>query len=190
VLLFDAGGLAGFDLKTGKELWRHEWETIENMNIMQPIVLDDERVFISSETSNGCAMLKVTRMGTEFSVEQLWSNKNMAAKQANPVRVGRYIYGMHNGTLVCLDTDRKGMRMWRGKNFGQGQMLAIAQTLLILSEQGELVLVPADPEKYRELGQMKVFEAPRTWNTPALAGRYLYLRNDLEMVCLALPLRE
>jgi hypothetical protein len=35
-----------------------------------------------------------------------------------------------------------------------------------------------------------VFDAPRTWNTPALAGRQLFLRNDIEMVCYELPLRE
>src|SRR5207247_1843040 len=63
VLLFDEGGLAGFDLKDGKELWRHPWQTFQDMNIIQPLVLSDDRVFISSETSNGCALLRVTRAG-------------------------------------------------------------------------------------------------------------------------------
>src|SRR5262249_33729228 len=61
VLLFDAGGLAGFDLTTGRELWRREWATFSDMNIIQPLVLDGDRVFISSETDNGCAMLRVRR---------------------------------------------------------------------------------------------------------------------------------
>ncbi len=189
VLLFDAGGIAGFDVKTGEELWQHPWEAWQDMNIVQPILPGDDRVFISSEPANGCAMLKVTQTGKGFQVAEVWANKSLAAKQANPVKLGNAIFGLHLGALVCLDVDT-GKRYWRGKSFGQGQMLGVAGTLLILSEPGELVAVAADRRKYTELGRMKVFDAPRTWNTPALAGRLLFLRNDVEMVCYELPVRE
>jgi outer membrane protein assembly factor BamB len=189
VLLFDAGGLGGYDLRTGEQLWQYAWETWEDMNIIQPLVIDDNRVFISSETTNGCAMLEITRAGSEFTVKAVWSNKYLGAKYANPVRMGNSIYGLSNGWLVCLDVNT-GERRWRGKWYGQGQMLGVAGTLLIQSESGELVLVPADPKSYREIDRLRVFDAPRTWNTPALAGRQLFLRNDIEMVCYELPLRE
>src|SRR5262249_4659192 len=46
ILLFDAGGLAGFDPGTGAELWRYPWETFSDMNIIQPLVLGQDRVLI------------------------------------------------------------------------------------------------------------------------------------------------
>ncbi|MFO0880384.1 MAG: PQQ-binding-like beta-propeller repeat protein [Gemmataceae bacterium] len=189
VVLFDAGGLAGYDVQSGKELWFHPWETFQDQNIIQPLVLDDDRIFLSSEVSNGCAMLRIQREKGDFVAEVLWENRYLASRQANPVRMGGYIYGLSNGHLVCLDT-RSGQRRWRGRSFGQGQMLGVAGMLLIQSEHGELVLVAANPDSYRELGRMPVFTERRAWNTPALAGRYLYLRTDTEMVCLELPLKE
>src|SRR5262249_25157216 len=101
VLLFDEGGLAGFDPKKGKELWRHPWTTFQDMNIIQPVVLSGGRVLISSEASNGCAMLRVTRKGKTFSVETLWDSKQLASKFSNPVTDGRSIFGMSSGWLVC-----------------------------------------------------------------------------------------
>jgi outer membrane protein assembly factor BamB len=214
VLIFDAGGLAGFDLKTGEELWRHEWKTFQDMNIVQPLLLGDDRVLISSEVNNGCAVLKVTRNGSDFAVDVLCENRLMAARQANPVTIGNSIYGLHNGTLVCLGwtrcpacsgsgalegggkcescagTGQAFRRFWRGRDYGQGQILGVAGSLLIQSEQGDLVLVAADPRRFRELARIKAFKDRRTWNTPALAGRHLFLRNDVEMVCYELPLRE
>src|SRR5207302_1276432 len=103
VLLFDAGGLAGFDPKNGTELWRHEWTTFQGMNIVQPLVLEDrDRVFLSSEASNGCALLQVTSKGGQFAATVLWANKQLASKFSNPIAVGRFLYGLSTGTLVCL----------------------------------------------------------------------------------------
>lgn len=189
VLLFDAGGLAGHDLKSGQELWRYPWQTFQDMNIVQPLVIEGDRVLISSEVTNGCAMLHVTRKGKEFGAEVVWENRNLAARQANPVRVRNSIYGLHNGSLVCLDLET-GKRRWRGKDYGQGQLLAMTGALIIQSERGDLALVADDPKQFRELARMSVFPDRRTWNTPALAGRHLFLRNDAEMVCFELPLRE
>jgi outer membrane protein assembly factor BamB len=182
VLLFDAGGLAGFDLLTGKELWRHPWKTYQDMNIIQPVVLPGDRVFLSSETSNGCAVLQVTKAGKKFAVEPVWANNRMGAKYANPVHLDGFIYGLSGGLLVCLDAET-GERRWRGKSYGHGQLLAVAEHLVVLSERGFLALVDASPEGFRERGRLEVF-GDKTWNTPALAGGRLYLRNHVEMACV------
>lgn len=191
VLLFDAGGLAGFDLKTGQELWRHPWETYKDMNITQPLLFEGDRVFLSSEVANGCAMLRVTPKDGGYAAEVVWENRFLASRQVNPVRVGNFIYGLSGvgGNMVCLEAE-SGRRRWRGKSYGQGQILGIAGTLLVQSEHGDLAVVPADPERFREAARLSVFPDRRTWNTPALAGRQLFLRNDEEMACLELPLRE
>ena len=113
--------------------------------------------------------------GDDYEVEVLWANKLLASKFANPIAVGEAIYGLSGGTLVCLDK-QTGARRWRGKHYGPGQMLSIGGALLILSEQGQVVLVATDARKFRELTRLDVFK-DRTWNTPALAGRQLFVRT-------------
>ncbi|MFO0930772.1 MAG: PQQ-binding-like beta-propeller repeat protein [Gemmataceae bacterium] len=188
VLLFDGGGLAGFDPKTGAELWRYPWETFSDMNIIQPLVIDGDRVLISSETKNGCALLRILRRGDEYSVEPVWENRMLCSKYANPVRLGGAIYGLSNSTLVCLDVET-GKRHWRGKSYGHGQVLGVSGAVVVLGEQGQLAVVPADPRRFREAYRVDVFK-DRTWNTPAVAGRQLFVRNDVEMACFELPLKQ
>jgi outer membrane protein assembly factor BamB len=189
VLLFDAGGLAGYEPKTGKELWQHPFVTGMDMNIIQPLVLGEDRVFIASETGKGGALLKIARKGDAFTAEQVWANHNLCSKFANPVAMGGAIYGLSNGTLVCIDQD-SGERLWRGRSYGHGQVLAIGRAvggvLLVLSEHGHVAVVAADRKGFHERARMNVFK-DRTWNTPALAGRQLFLRNDAEMACYELP---
>jgi outer membrane protein assembly factor BamB len=188
VLIFHAAGLASFDPKTGKELWQYPWKTGMEMNIIQPVVLGEDRVLISSETNNGCATLAISRKGNEFTAAEVWANHNLCAKFSNPVALGGAIYGLSDGTFVCLD-QRTGRRYWRGKRYGHGQILAAGGALLVMGERGEMAVVAADTKRFRELGRLEVFKG-KTWNTPALAGRQLFLRNDAEMACYELPLLQ
>jgi outer membrane protein assembly factor BamB len=187
IVLFDVGGVAGIDPADGKELWRYPWKTWQDMNIIQPLILPKNRVFISSEVVNGCALLEVKKSGSTWSAAPVWENRNLAARFANPVLHDGHIYGLHNGRLCCLDA-ATGKRAWKSdEGFESGQLLVAGNTLLAQTERsGELVAVAADPAEYRELGRTKVFRGSRTWNTPSLAGGRLYLRNHEEMVCLEL----
>jgi outer membrane protein assembly factor BamB len=185
VLIFDAGGLAGHDMKTGDELWRYAWETYQDMNITQPLVIGEDRVFIASEMSNGGALLRITRGKGGFDVEPVWTTKQLASKFSNPIQRGEALYGLSNGTLVCLDA-ATGERRWRGRPYGHGQVLGVGGHIVVMSERGYVALVMADPRRFREVARMEVF-ADKTWNTPAVAGRQLFVRNHVEMACFELP---
>jgi outer membrane protein assembly factor BamB len=190
VLLFDGGGLAGFDPDSGEELWRYPWTTFSDMNIIQPVVVGTDRVLISSETANGCAMLRVRQENKQFTVEPVWANRQLCAKFCNPVAVGGHIYGISTHYLVCLD-EETGQRKWRSrKTYGHGQLLAVGDTLLVQDEFGELSLVAADPKGWQELGRVRIFDDPKIWNTPALAGGRLFLRDHLHMACYELPVQK
>jgi outer membrane protein assembly factor BamB len=58
---------------------------------------------------------------------------------------------------------------------------------LVLSEEGDLVLIRANPDKLDEVARQKVLDG-KTWNHPALAGNRLYVRNAEEAACFELPL--
>jgi outer membrane protein assembly factor BamB len=194
ILLFDGEGLISYD-KAGNELWQHPWLTDWDMNSIQPVVLGNDRVFISSEMSNGCAMLRVKAPKADkasWTVEVLWENKRLAARYANPVSDGKHIFGLHNtgGVLTCLNAS-DGTLKWKGERCGPGQMLLADGVLLVVNgDTGEVSLFETDSQSCSELGRLAVFEKKdKTWNTPALAGDHLFVRNQAEIACWKLPRR-
>ena len=58
--------------------------------------------------------------------------------------------------------------------------------LLVASEDGDLVLVAADPTGHQEVTRMQVFKN-KVWNHPVVVGDKLYIRNAEEAVCFQLP---
>lgn len=186
ILLFDGEQIAGYDTAGNGVLWSYPWKTQEGINVAQPLVLDDDRVFVSSGYGVGGAMLKVSLAEGKFQVEQLWKKATLQSKFANPVYRNGFIYGLDNGVLACVDV-KDGTRKWKGERYGHGQVLLSGDLLVILSEEGELVLAHATPEEPRELGRIKAFTAKtRTWNSHALADGKAFVRNDLEMACFDL----
>jgi outer membrane protein assembly factor BamB len=191
ILVFDGEGLVSYD-KAGKELWKHSWVTPFEMNSIQPVVLGNDRVFISSEQDKGCALVRVKapdNNATAWSVELVWANNNLAARFANPVTDGKHIYGLNNtlGVLTCLDA-ATGKVQWKGERLGPGQLLLTDGALLVTNgDTGDVMLFGLDGT---ELARHRAFDKQdKTWNTPALAGDQLFVRNQAEIVCLKLPRR-
>ena len=64
-------------------------------------------------------------------------------------------------------------------------MLLVEDTLVILSERGEVIFVKADPEEDVELGRFKAIEG-KTWNHPVIANGLLFVRNASAAACFRL----
>jgi outer membrane protein assembly factor BamB len=92
-----------------------------------------------------------------------------------------FIYGFDEAILACIDAATGELR-WKGGRYGYGQLLLASGHLVILGESGEVALVKADPEKYKELARFQAIEG-KTWNVPAIADGRLIVRNAAEMAC-------
>ena len=80
-----------------------------------------------------------------------------------------------------------GKMKWEEKSFGGfGALQAIGQKLLIISNQGELVVADTNPDEFTEVSRAQV-TGPKCWTTPVLANGRVYCRNSRgDLVCLDL----
>jgi outer membrane protein assembly factor BamB len=189
ILIFDAVGLAGYDAAKGEELWCYPWVTEHDINVSQPVLLANDRVFITSGYGHGCAIVQVSQVNGQFSVNAVWPetpSQGMHCKFSNPVYFEGFFYGLDDSErLVCVD-ETTGKRKWKDGNYGHGQLLLAGDKLVILAESGHLVLVAADPKGFHELGKIQAVTAEKTWNYPAMVGNRVFVRNHLEMACYEL----
>ncbi len=99
-----------------------------------------------------------------------------------------FLYGFDHNIFACIDLET-GKRIWKKGRYGNGQALLLpdADQLLVLTENGDVVILRADSKNLDELARTKVLNN-KTWNHPVLVGNRLYVRNGEEAVCLQLPL--
>ena len=111
----------------------------------------------------------------------------MQTKLTNVVRHDGSIYGLSEGILECID-ESTGNRRWKKGRYGHGQILLVGDTILVLSETGELALVATNPDQFEELARIQALEG-KTWSNLAFSTPYLLIRNGEEAACYRLPLR-
>jgi outer membrane protein assembly factor BamB len=93
-----------------------------------------------------------------------------------------------NKDYVCVDA-KTGQTKWTQPGFGLGRKdyastIAVGNNLLVLTEDGTLLLLAANPEKYTELGRVQV--CGNTWSFPAYAAGKLYVRDGRSLQCFDL----
>lgn len=187
ILMYNATGVSAHDVETGTILWTHPWQNYKKVNCTQPVLVaeGENRVLLSTAYGKGSCLIEVSKADdNSFAVKQLWMNRELRVYFSSIVVRENYAYGLYNGILVCIDL-AAGKRKWKNGRYGHGQVLLADDLLIIQAEKGEVAFVKASPEAYSELHRMKALRS-KTWNNPALAGRFLLVRNDREAVCYEL----
>lgn len=172
-------------LADGAKVDSFPWATQYETSSVTPIVSGDT-VFISTGYNRGCTLLRLV----EGKLEPVYENKNVRNHMNNCVLWDGYLYGIdgnsHNArvcTVVCLDF-ATGERKWLHREFGCGSLLVAGGKLIVLSDEGELVVAPASPDGFKPIAQAEVVEG-RCWTVPVLSHGLLYVRTSAgKLVCL------
>jgi len=181
ILAITGDRVVGLEPNDGSLLWDYPWKTYQGIAATQPIVVDEHRIFISSGYGKGSTLLEVNDTQKGLAVHAVWENSSMKNKFNSSVLYQGHIYGLDEGILTCIDVG-SGERNWKGGRYGYGQVTLASGNLIIISEEGELVLVKATPERHMELARFSAIEG-KTWNCPAISGKLLLVRNETEMAC-------
>ncbi|HEY8185884.1 MAG TPA: PQQ-binding-like beta-propeller repeat protein [Pyrinomonadaceae bacterium] len=179
IVVVTAVRVMGLVPEDGSLLWSYTWDTDMGINVSQPIMVDNNRFFISAGYGKGAALVEVSGSGKSFNAKTVWENINMKNKFNSSVLHDGYVYGLDEGILTCLDV-KTGERKWKGGRYGYGQVLLASGNLIISTDSGELALVKATPEQYSEVARFAAIEG-KTWNYPAIAGGRLLVRNGNQM---------
>lgn len=180
-------GLVGLDPATGAVRFQRPWRARANasVNAATPIVVDD-MIFISAEYGPGAAVLRLEGTG----LTELWSSNDVLSNHyATSVYANGVLYGFHGrqeyGPSLRAVDFRSGQVKWSEEKFGAGTVTLAGDQLVVVRENGELLLAPATPAGFKPTGRAKVL-AGTVRAYPALDAGFLYVRNDDTLVCLDL----
>ena len=179
ILVVSAQRAAGLDVDQGRLLWEYPWVTQMAISVAQPLLLGHDRVFLSAAYGHGAAVFEVSRTEAGLTTRTVWENTRMKNKFTSSVLHQGYIYGLDEAILACLDA-ATGELKWKGGRYGYGQVLLAGERLIVLTEDGDVALVKATPERFEQLARFAAISG-KTWNHPVIADGRLLVRNLREM---------
>jgi outer membrane protein assembly factor BamB len=187
VVAFTADALLGADLADGRILWRVPLKTTAKRHAASPVIVGN-RGMVNSHTL-GLLCFEVRKSGTGFEAVSAWENKDLKINLATPVVVGDALYCQGaNRDYICADV-KTGKLLWSQAGFGTGRKdyastIVAGDRLLVLTEDGQLLLLRPDRTKYSEVGRLQV--CGTTWSHPAFADGRLYVRDGRQLFCVEL----
>lgn len=180
-------GLELLDPATGSQRLDYQWQS-EGYRSLQPLIVESDSILIATGMGMGTRRIRIVNAENSLATEELWTSRQLKPDFNDFVTFQGHIYGFDGDIFTCVSLDT-GERKWKGGRYGKGQVLLLEDSglLLIASEQGDVLLVKADPASRQELAKMKALEG-KTWNHPVVVGDRLFIRNSEQAAAFRMPL--
>jgi outer membrane protein assembly factor BamB len=179
--------VVSIDPATGAVRFRFEFGRAgPTVNAANPVMID-RHLFVTASYGIGAAMARIRGGNAEL----LWRDETLLASQYTTcVQHDGNLFGIDGrqdgppADLKCFDPKTRETN-WIEPSFGYATLVKVADKLLILKSDGELILAVANAKKYEPLARATVSN-----NTcralPALADSRLYVRDSETLKCLDL----
>ncbi len=153
-----------------------------SVNAATPLVIGNF-IFVSASYKTGAALLEVH--GSEY--KKIWSNDDsMSNHYSTCVYRDGFLYGFHGrqeyGQALRAVELKTGKIAWEAADFGAGTVTLIGDRLLIIRENGQVVLAPASPKAFQATVQVPLLKGV-VRSYPALAEGRLFVRNERTLAC-------
>lgn len=178
-------GLIGVDAKTGQFLWRYKEVAKGPAQYFTPVVSNG--YVYTGALGVGGGLVRFKPDGAGVAAEQVYFTRGLPNGIGGAVLVGDNLYGTEVGaTLVAADFTT-GKVKWQDKSIGWASVAYADGHLYLHGISGEVALVEATPEGYREKGRFTPPAQPKkkqagpfpegAFAYPVIAGGRLYIRD-------------
>ena len=182
-------GAVGVEADSGRFLWGYNRIANDVANIPTPVVRGNY-VFVTTSYKTGSALLKLSRNGEEFEIEEVYflGPDEFENHHGGVVLVGDHLYGgsgQNRGTPVCLEFST-GEIAWKPAAPGRGSAAVLYADghLIFRYENGVVALVEATPDQFRLKGTFKTaVKTGPSWPHPVIHRGKLYLRDNNVLMC-------
>ena len=215
LIIWDPISLNGLDPESGKVFWTQPFTARAGLSISMPrkLLLADgsEALFITS-FYNGSMLVKFVKDQEKPTV--VWRGVKISEKDTDglhsimptPLIEDGYVYGACSyGQFRCLKVE-SGERVWEsfiptggpfpnpeGERWANTFIIKNGERVFLPNEKGDLISAKLSPKGYEEISRAHVLEPTNTalqrmvvWSHPAFAHKCMFIRNDKEIVCVAL----
>lgn len=179
---FLAKGLVGVHANTGKFLWRYDRPAQSSpANIGTPVA-HDGLVYSGSHYAGGGAVRLVAKNGG-VEAEEVYFDRKLPTAIGGAVLVGDYLYGTTRETMVCVEFKTGDVKWTQERGIAPASLCYADGCLYLHGErEGEVALVEATPEEYRERGRFMPSNLPdrgnaKPWAYPVVADGRLYIHD-------------
>ena len=189
------GRLVAFSLRDGKRV--AGIEVTKRWMITTPQIVNGKVLVMPTSNSKDGASSLVELNGDRTKV--LWNSTDIRGYYSPWVVFGEYLYGLKplddfggGPYALCCGKISDGKTVWEEKSGHEkkavGRSLILADGLLFIRSNTELVLAEANPEKYIELSRCNLGGGEGNdkyygWVMPSLARGRLYVRNHDKLRC-------
>jgi len=187
-IFFTRKGLVSVEPTSGKEIWRHAFNFAVS-TAMTPVI-EGDIVFCSAGYGVGAAACRVTKQGSNWSVKRLWYERGntLANHWSSPLVKDGHLYGLFGFKkygacpLMCVEL-ATGKVKWSKSGFGPGGVVLTGDRLLVLGDEGQLVVVDATPSGYKERARTDHLYG-KAWSTPTISNGLILARTTKEAICI------
>ncbi|MDP1570598.1 MAG: PQQ-binding-like beta-propeller repeat protein [Vicinamibacterales bacterium] len=187
ILVITAARIAALTPETGALRWSHPWPAPNDINASQPVLAGRDRILLSSGYGTGAALIEVRAAGGGFETREVWKHNRLKNRFSSSLVHEGHVYGLDETILTCLDLETGEVR-WKAGRYGHGQLVLASGHLIVLTEDGDLALVRATPDRHDERARFPVLNG-KTWNHPVIDDGRLLVRNLAEMAVFDLRVR-
>jgi outer membrane protein assembly factor BamB len=178
-------GLVGVDAKTGQFLWRYADVAKGPAQYFTPVARDEYVYGGALGVGGGLVRLKTD--GNGVAAEQIYFIRGLPNGVGGAVLVGDLLYGTEPTQKLVAADFATGKVKWEAENFGWASVAAADGLLFLHLVTGEMVLVEASPEAFREKGRFTPATPPKhkqegpfpemAFAYPVIANGRLYIRD-------------
>lgn len=189
-VFFTRTGAVVLEPKSGKVLYQQRWRSRNDLsvNAATPLIVGNQAFFTASYET-GALLLNLKKDGAQ----EAWTDEEILSSQYNTaISHEGHLYGFDGrvdsrtlATFRCFELKTKKIK-WDKSEYGNGSMILADGKLIVLTESGELRLVAATPNAFRELARAPLLDAAPCRAQIALANGRLYARDQRKLVCVDL----